>query len=294
MKICAVIVAYQPDVPALAALARTLAPATEAGIVVIDNTPPPRSAWQKLLDPAVEVVALGENTGIAHAQNVGIRRALARGADAVAFFDQDSTIDAALLPTLAAALDSGTPCVVGPRCVDAVQGFEYPAYRLSRWGYPRKVHTAGRARPFPVDLLISSGSIATTATFGTVGLMDEALFIDFVDLEWCLRCRARGVPLAVVPAVTMVHSIGSRSANIGPLKTFVHSPARNYYKLRNAFLMWRRPHVPRLYAGKVIVAALVHSVLQLSMATDRGARLRANWAGLCDGLRGIDGRMPAR
>ena len=284
----AVIVAYHPDEAALSVLLQTLL-AAGCRVVVVDNTPGPGTRPGPL--PAgCELIALGDNTGIAHAQNVGIRHARQQGADVIVFFDQDSTIDAAFVPALLAGLALGQPGVVGPVCIDAARGFEYPAYQLSRWGYPLKVFAASRSLPYPVDLIISSGSAATSVTFDIVGLLDEDFFIDCVDLEWCLRCRARGVAIAVDPRVTLRHSIGEVSVRVGPLTTFVHSPARRYYRMRNAFLLLRKPHVPALFGIKSVVSALAHSLLQLRLVENRREHLGVCWAGLLDGMRGVRGK----
>lgn len=291
MNIHAVIVAYHPDALALSTLAQTLHGAS-ARVVVVDNTPRP-GASLPAMPMGCEMVALGDNLGIAHAQNVGIRFAREQAADVIVFFDQDSTIDAAFLRTLLEGLAVGKPGVVGPVCIDARHGFEYPAYRLNRWGYPHKVYAGSRSAPYPVDLLISSGSAVTAVTFDIVGLQDEDFFIDCVDQEWSLRCRARGVPIMVAPRARMAHSIGDVAADIGPLKTFVHSPARRYYRVRNAFLLFRKPHVPKLFAGKAVLSAIVHAVLQLGMVSDRSEHLRILCAGALDGLRGVTGRMAA-
>jgi len=287
MKTWAVIVAYHPSSIGLAQIAGTLL-ADGVPVVVVDNTPAADRRGLEL-PPGCELVALGRNAGIAQAQNVGIGFVRERGAEAVAFFDQDSRIEPGFVAALARHLDAARPGVVGPACFDLERGFEYPSYRFDRWGRSRPVTARPGAGTQPVDLLISSGSVATVATFDAAGTMDEAFFIDYVDLEWCIRCRRRGVPIHLVPEVVMHHSIGQLSVDVGPLKAFLHGPARSYYRVRNAFLLLRRPHVPRLYALKEIAAALVHHLLVLPQAPSRREHLRVYWAGIADGLRGVTG-----
>lgn len=289
MNTAAVVVAYHPDAKALARLCAGLR-ADGADVVVVDNTPGAEQA------PAVEgtqTIRLGRNAGIAHAQNRGIAAARARGAQAIAFFDQDSEPPPGLVPALAGALRAGEPGVAGPVCYDAAGGFEYPSFRLGRAGLPHAQPGRGAAQPFRVDLMISSGSVATVETFDQAGGMDEAFFIDFVDYEWCLRCRARGIPVCVIPAVEMPHRIGERAVRRGEHTVFVHGAARSYYRVRNPFLLLRRPHVPKALALKEIAAALVHHLLALPHAGERGAHLRAGLAGLWHGLRGVTGMRPA-
>jgi rhamnosyltransferase len=285
-RVSAIVVAYHPARDPFAELCRLLG--RHADVIVVDNTPPADapapvegSLW----------LSMGRNAGIAAAQNAGIRAALANGAEIIAFFDQDSTPDAGLLPSLVAALGQPPRGVAAPVCVDMRTGHEYPPYRFNRWGWASPAPAAGLAAPVKADLIISSGSVVAAEVFEQAGLMEEAFFIDYVDLEWCIRCRQAGVPIQVVPSETMPHAIGNQVLENGPLTTFVHSPVRAYYRLRNAFLLIRMPHVPRLYVLHEVAAALVHHVLQWRHSQDRGQHARLGWRGLVDGLRGVRGKL---
>jgi len=103
MTLHAVIVTYRPHAEALRRLVDVLQ-ASDARVIVVDNTPRNERSSCGLTD--CETIDMGGNAGIAAAQNAGIRAALAHGAEAVAFFDQDSTPDACLLPSLVASLGS--------------------------------------------------------------------------------------------------------------------------------------------------------------------------------------------
>jgi rhamnosyltransferase len=183
----AVVVSYFPDPGKLQQLCQALA--LEASVIVVDNTPAPPA---RLATDSCTWIANGENLGIASAQNIGIREALRQGAQAVAFFDQDSELSAQLLPTLRAALAESGAGVVVPVCSDAATGKEYPSFRLNRFGWPVPVYLGCAEEPVPVDLAISSGSLAASIVFQKAGLMDDGLFIDYVDFEWWARVRAQG------------------------------------------------------------------------------------------------------
>jgi rhamnosyltransferase len=141
-----------------------------------------------------------------------------------------------------------------------------------------------------VDVLISSGTLATRAALAVAGPMDEQFFIDFVDTEWCLRCRSRDIGIEVVGGAVLHHSIGARFVRVGPLTVLVHSPVRCYYQIRNCFLLLRQPHVPRVFALHALVTVLASRILLLLFATDRMAYARAYGAALRDGFRGFGGR----
>lgn len=291
MMIAAIIVTFNPDVSALLRLCHTLA-ASGAQPIIVDNSESATLTTDDLPSRCT-LLALGHNTGIAHAQNAGVRAAVRLGAELILFFDQDSVIDASYVPTMVTGVDPGAAAVYGPVSIDAARGFEYPSYRLNRVGLPAAVLSATESRIYPVDLIISSGSLVSAVTFALAGLMDEDFFIDYVDLEWCLRCRARGIPIYVNQNVTMTHSVGIRSVKLGPLTTFIHSPARTYYKMRNPFLLLRKKEVRRFYAVKEIISALAHHAVQLVMLAERRTYAGPIAAGLRDGLCGRTGERCA-
>jgi rhamnosyltransferase len=292
----AVVVCYHPDVVALQRMCRNLL-AGGARLLLVDNTPggglggafsaPPFSP------PDCAVMALGRNTGLAHAQNVGIRQALDAGAQVVVFFDQDSELDASFLPRLTAALVPGRPAIVAPRLVDEALGTELPSTRLSARGLPAPAYCGDRTTLLPVDVVIASGSAATREVFEVAGLMDDGLFIDSVDTEWCLRCRAHAVPIHVVPGAVLRHRIGQSSTRIAGTTVLLHSPTRCYYQIRNSLLLFKRAHVPFLFALREALSVAWSRLLLLTVVDDKTAYLRAGLSGLADGLRGVTGERPA-
>lgn len=290
MTLHAVIVTYHPEAGTLQNLVNS-AKASGARVVVADNTPGGASAVLDALVGEVEVIDMRGNAGIAAAQNAGIRMALAQGASVIALFDQDSSPDAHLLPTLLTSLGVPPRGIAAPVCMDMRSGKEYPPYRFNRWGWASPSPAIGQTSPMSVDLIISSGSVVAADVFEHAGLMEESLFIDYVDLEWCIRCRSAGVSIKVIPTAKMPHAIGTKVIEHGPWTTFIHSPTRAYYRLRNAFLLIRMPHVPRLYVLHEVAAALVHHLLQWRHSQDRTQHAQFGWRGLIDGLRGVRGRF---
>lgn len=237
----AVVVAYHPDQDQLIRLCMMLA--NHASVIVVDNTP---GGAVPLPAAFCTWIANGENIGIAGAQNVGIREALRQGAKGIGFFDQDSQLSAETLPALIGALGASGPCVVVPVCKDAVTDDEYPSFRLSKLGWPLPIYLGSSQTPTVVDMAISSGSLASSDVFEKAGLMDDSLFIDYVDFEWCARVRAAGLNIMVVPRAVMRHSIGQFSVKSAGRHVIVHAPVRCYYRVRNAFHLFRYRHVPFL------------------------------------------------
>ena len=261
-------------------------------MVAVDNTE--RSYLGDIAANAnVRVFNLGQNMGIAHALNVGVEYALKDGAEAIMYFDQDSEIEGTSIAALLNSLRPGQLGVASPVYFDRVVGYEFPSQRLSRYGVLRNEYRHERTQPYVVDVVISSGTAVTAVTYRTVGLMDENLFIDFVATEWCLRCRSRDVPIRVIPAATMWHSVGARTANVGRVRLAVHSPVRCYYQIRNCFLLVRCPHVPRSVALFELARVLSNRVLLLLFVPNKWSYVRSYWLAVMDGIRGVGGRVPS-
>lgn len=290
MKVFSVIVCYQPDIPQLAKLCDNLL-IDGSKALLVDNTDTPYLADQQQLADC-QLITLGHNTGIAHAQNVGIATAMAGGADVIVFIDQDSKIEPGFLRTLVSELNVGVPDVVSPLYFDASSNVELPSVRVNRYGLPKAVHRGDSLTPYPVDIVISSGTAATKEAFLLAGTLDEDLFIDFVDTEWCLRCRSKQIPIRTVPSAVMHQRIGSKSINLGIATVLVHSPDRCYYQLRNCFHLFRKHHIPKIFALREMISVFFNRALLLLIVSDKFAYTKAYLCALRDGMRGVTGIKP--
>jgi rhamnosyltransferase len=290
VKICCVIVCYGPNVPLLRQLCEALL-VDGARVVVVDNTEPP-NLIEPQLPQGCDLITLGINTGIAHAQNVGLAAATSTGAEVIAFLDQDSLIEVGFLPALVSHLQVGTPDIVSPLYRDETSKAELPAVRVSRYGIATAVRRGNSSEPYPVDVVISSGTAATREVFDVAGAFDEDLFIDFVDTEWCLRCRSNRISIRVIPSAVMLHRIGSKSIRVGALTIFVHSPIRCYYQVRNCFHLFRKRHVPFLFALRETASVFFSRALLLLFVGDKCAYVRAYFRAVRDGVKGVTGAIP--
>jgi rhamnosyltransferase len=262
-----------------------------AHVILVDNTELPYLLDQPRSSDC-QLITLGRNTGIAHAQNVGVTSAIAAGAKVVVFFDQDSTITPGFLETLVSPLSVGKPDIVSPLYFDDTSNSALPSTKVSRHGVTSTVHHYDSLEPYLVDVVISSGTAASVEVFEVAGLFDEDFFIDFVDTEWCLRCRSKMIPIRVIPAAVMKNRIGSSSVRIGLTTVFVHSPVRCYYQIRNCLLLFRKRHIPVLFAIRELVAVFYNRTLLLFIVDEKASYFRAYSCALIDGFRGVTGVKP--
>jgi rhamnosyltransferase len=285
MKIYSIIVCFNPNVDHLIKLCSDLI-FQKSKVVIVDNSS--TSSLTGIVNCNIELIQLGDNLGIAKAQNIGIQFAIKQMADIFVFFDQDSEIENNFLQNLIAPISLTSPLVTSPIFFDKSKGFKFPNYRLTKFGLLKKVICTNG--DFNVDIIISSGSATNKKTIELVGLMNEDYFIDFVDIEWSLRCKAKNVPIKVVSDAKMIHNIGIKSIDLIIIRLFVHSPIRTYYKIRNSFLFFRDKKVPLLLGIKEIVSALAHNFIIIFFLKDKTIYFRNYCEGVFEGVFGKVGK----
>ena len=94
-----------------------------------------------------------------------------------------------------------------------------------------------------VDHLISSGCLVSMDALKEIGYMEEKLFIDYVDTEWCLRAIHKGYSLLGVGSAHMQHDLGDEFVHLFGRTLPVHSPLRHYYLIRNGIWLLRQSWV---------------------------------------------------
>lgn len=246
----AVIVAYHPDAAALQALVLNLGRQVDH-LVVVDNTPLPGGSGLAFDLPGVEVQADGVNHGIATGLNQGIRALRQRGCRFFVLSDQDSVPAPDLVAELMGGYDRLTSRglrvgAVGAFFVDPRDGEAEP-FEVVSWRGSRATRQVNEDGVVEASVLITSGCLVPLEVFDDVGLMDDSLFIDYVDFEWCFRAGAKGYGLYGIPSAAMRHTIGDDFRNVwlmGWRKKAVHSPVRVYFQNRNTLLLCRMPHIP--------------------------------------------------
>jgi len=232
---------------------------------------------------AVEVIRNPVNVGIARALNQGAEAAINAGADWLLTLDQDAA--------------------PGPEII-RVAGGTFDAYpQPDRIAVIGSTSTADAARPTrPVEpgqtwiearTVITAGSFVSMVAFRALGGYRDDLFVDYVDIEFCLRARARGYRVVASRTPAMTHRIGRPTKRrIGPraVTPTNHSALRRYYITRNRIIVWRRYcRTDSMFVARDILAAQKELIKLLLFEEDRPAKVRAMLAGLRDGIGGVTG-----
>jgi rhamnosyltransferase len=295
--VCAVIVSYCPDLSRLQALVESVAQQADL-VVIVDNgsSSDALSFLRHLVESAgIKLIEFGENRGIAAAHNAGIHYAMENAFIYVLLLDHDSRLLPDCVPQLLQAsrrlAASGVKvAAVGPQYNDETSAQRAPFLRFYRWSF-RKIYAQSVSEVIETSVLISSGSLISCETLQAIGLMDETLFIDGVDWEWCFRAAALGYRLFGVGAAIMQHSLGDSGIRVLGRILPLHSPLRHYYVYRNTVLMCRMVQIPFSWKLHFSLRLIVRFFIYLLLAPRRRERCRLIWQGLHDGWRGRHGRI---
>jgi len=253
-----------------------------AGVVVVDNgSTDGTAAAVRGAFPEVELVETGANLGFAGGNNAGIRYALERGADWVVLLNNDATLRADALEALrrAAAAHPEAGALAGklfftdpPDLIWFAGQPYYPAigYAGRPYGY-RKRDAPRYRREREVGRAAGALMAVPRDVIEAVGAMDEDLFLYVEDVEWCLRIRAAGRTVRLVPDAVAWHLV---SASSGGERASLHAM---YYGVRNTIVVCER-HRPLgrglgwLRRAFVLVVFLGQALV---LSEDRAGALRA-------------------
>jgi rhamnosyltransferase len=294
-RICVVIPVFHPRLEILARIIDAVRPHVSQVVIVEDGSRTLDNAFCASV-PDTDVTRLDANCGIAAAINAGIARARLTQASHVLLLDQDSIPEDQMLPALQTAITNlesreDKLAAVGARFLDPYAGLLSSFTRLTSCGV-RRVPCGDAAHEVPTDFLLSSGTMMSLKALDEVGPMDESLFIDNVDTEWCLRARAQGYRLYGVCNAILQHSLGESAIRMwfGRWR-YVHShrPFRYYYIFRNTLSLMRRTYVP--------LGWCLHGLWHLAglfalfgiAAKDRSSVLPYMLRGIIDGIKGARG-----
>jgi rhamnosyltransferase len=275
-RIAAVATAYHPDERLSAVVESALESC--AAVIVVDNTPgADATIADKLADPRVTVLRPGRNVGLAAALNLGLAR-LPDDAEAVLLLDQDSVLPSDTVASLASYLNDPSIGIAAPTPWDAAHDSSYDSLAALR------ADVADRTD------VITSGMLVRRSALDRVGGFREDFFVDFVDIDFCLRLRRAGLRIVQDQRLRLPHSLGDRREHrIGPLRAkVVHYPAwRLYWIARGASTLLRENlrRDPR-WAVKAVLFLASWSWRTAAFEDDRAAHLAALARGMRDGLLG--------
>lgn len=257
-------------------------------IILVDNCSsnyPDLKAMIENEDFNVILITLDSNKGLATAQNIGVNKAIESGAEYILLFDQDSVLDDDFTNGMLESYDELTEAghklgALGPVFYDPITNIDYPP---THYKGPFIIRDTP-SELSPVTFLIASGCFFSVDIFKEIGPMNDELFVDYIDVDWSLRCKAEGYELFMTNKARMAHTIGDKRKKILGRTISVHSPIRRYFLIRNSFFMLRQSYVPVGYKIRELVFNVLRSIVGIMFSDDKMKVLKYIGKGLIDGF----------
>lgn len=240
MKTGCIIVLYNPNLSILSLLLSAIYKQVDYIFISDNSKEKTYSDFEKY--PNINYHFNEGNKGIAFAQNIGIKYLKELNVDFILFLDQDSIPPDNLISKLyirytELTVNGYQVGGVGPR----------PFNRAENKKYKGMIKKGNRISPVITEVgqLISSASFIPINNFEKVGYMDDSLFIDGVDHEWCWRAKKRnGLRFFIIEDVFLSHQLGEGDRFFLVKKVAIPTPFRTYYQFRNYLRLIRKDYVP--------------------------------------------------
>jgi rhamnosyltransferase len=283
-SVAACIVSYNPGPEVRLALCSVLPQVSK--VFVIDNASKPESevALAGLCAEFGVVLTLNkDNIGVAGAYNQAASMATNQGYEWLLLMDQDSVAPDGLVPRLMRAAqrreEAHPAAVLCP---------------LSTPGDPSGHQSVVPDIDVVVGACINAGSIVRLAAWEAVGGYNEDLFVDYVDFDFCFRCREDGWEVVQACDTVMVHSDGCPTRHRILWRRALatnHSAVRRYYIARNRVLFYRRHwRFDARWVLRDVFSAVKGVALVILFESGKCEKLIAMAVGVVDGCRGITGK----
>lgn len=264
-------------------------------VMVLDNGSTDETLAALLREfPHVELISNPSNLGYAQGNNVGLRRAIAQGAEFAVVLNNDVVVATDWLEALSRAIRAAPQAAMaGPLVLHANE----PTIIQSAGGIlPDDWHSYHRganetdAHQYStserVDWLTGCAVLVRCEALKKIGLLDPAFYMYGEDVDWGVRATRAGYHVLFAPQARVWHK--------GVQRDYAPAPYVTYYTARNELEMIRKHHGG---TGAVLRALTRHSRTLLSWTlrprwkaqrAHRDALARA----LCDFFRGVSGQVP--
>lgn len=296
-RIFAVVVIYYPESALLQRAVDLTLPQVDS-LVIIDNTPGGSQMTEALATQISNITVLQQevNIGLAAGLNVGIEFARKNLATHYLLLDQDSQPAPDMVAELCSAWedaekDNMRVAAVGPAFSDERGGAPPPFLKVS-FPFNHVVQPTLGINYVSTHVLITSGSLMSDAALVSIGMMNEWLFIDNVDLEWGFRAQSLDWALIGAPQAKLLHQIGDEHMTAPRWARWIfrrpiavrHSDPRLYYIFRNRIALYKLATVPALWKLQDFIRLPFKAGLCLSISEHPLNTLKKMFAGIRDGF----------
>lgn len=288
MKICGVVVLYNPDDKVIDNIKSYLKPLDR--LFIVDNSPIPNDNKDQFKDKKIEYISNNGNKGIANALNVGAKEAIKLKADWLLTMDQDSSFQEGALEKMLSFLKE----LRSNQIMSEVLGLKYDKLgvlsALQRTELNKNDKLEGIDYPIVV---MTSGNLINLNIYKEIDGFKDWFFIDGVDFEYCLNVKKNGYEVVQMNTAELKHNLGNiKKKEILGKKVFVtnHSATRRYYITRNRHYLYDLYHEDFLEYCALELDRTKHELLKIILfETHKIDKIKAIYRGYRDYKKGKTG-----
>lgn len=190
-------------------------------LYIVDNTEGFSNESRIITNPKIEYIFKNENVGVATAMNWGAQKAIEEGYQWLLTLDQDTTFLKGVLSRMKKEIkkrDTTKIAIITPwhntKLIDQKPNQEYDD---------------------PNDVM-TSGNLVNLEIYQKLGGYKDWLFIDGIDIEYCLNLHKNGYHILRINSIEIDHNLGDIFYKKIFGRLFLctnHSAIRRYYIMRN-------------------------------------------------------------
>lgn len=187
-------------------------------LYVVDNSDKP---LKETFDKKIEYIFNNGNLGIAKALNIGVEKAINDGYNWLLTLDQDSVLNKGIFEEVFKVIeneDTSDAAIITPWHKTKLD-VEKPTQKID----------------YPLDVM-TSGNFVNLDVVKKIGNFKDELFIDGIDIEFCLRIKKYNYKIIRLNYIEMEHNLGDIEYHKLFGKNWMctnHNYIRNYYMARN-------------------------------------------------------------
>ena len=247
-------------------------------LYIIDNTEGNNNKDKVPKSKKIEYIFQNENLGIAKALNIACQKAIKEKYSFILTMDQDSSFhnnDLEKMKTIASKMDLSKIGIISP------------------WHKTKlKIEKPQEEIDYPLDVM-TSGNILNLEIYKKLNGFKEFLFIDGVDIEYCLNLKKNGYQVMRMNTIEMKHGLGDIFYRNFFKKEFMcdnHNYLRIYYMARNYRYIRKeyRDVAPEFCDILVKIKGLIFKIIFYE--EDKFKKLRSIFLGIRDYKKGKYGR----
>ena len=234
---CCVIIVYKPNYILLEKCILSLIDQLET-IYIISNSNLDEIFLNKFNKKKIQIIQNTNNVGIAAAQNIGIKKIINLKYKFLLMSDQDSVYPQNYIKEMyneyVNLRENYKIAAICPLFFNTRNNKIYPMIKRKSF-FRIKFKNSDKINY--VSETISSGMIIDIKAIKDIGMMNELLFIDWVDFEWCWRALKKHYKIFVNTNMIINHDLGLVNNNYFASKYPKYQFYRYYYIFRNGIYL---------------------------------------------------------